>query len=115
MEKAPSQATYVRPRVFEFPCPITSPKPTACECVQADATGRILELLKGAGLGEERPEVSLLLYLVVQSSTQENPFGCGAKSMVPFWLVGAPPILVYFSGDWDAHWGYGILTHGHLF
>ena len=25
--------------------------------------------------------------------------------------VGAPPILVYFSGDWDVHW---ILTHGHL-
>ena len=28
--------------------------------------------------------------------------------------VGAPPILVYFSGDWDVHWGYWILTHGHL-
>ena len=28
--------------------------------------------------------------------------------------VGAPPILVYFSGDWDVHWGHGILTHGHL-
>ena len=28
--------------------------------------------------------------------------------------VGAPPILVYFSGDSDVHWGYGILTHGHL-
>ena len=27
--------------------------------------------------------------------------------------VGAPPILVYFSGDWDVHWGYGMLTHGH--
>ena len=23
--------------------------------------------------------------------------------------VGAPPILVYFSGDWDVRWGYGIL------
>ena len=22
--------------------------------------------------------------------------------------------LVYFSGDWDVHWGYGILTHGEL-
>ena len=21
--------------------------------------------------------------------------------------VGAPPILVYSSGDWDVHWGYG--------
>ena len=29
--------------------------------------------------------------------------------------VGAPLILVYFSGDWDVHWGYGILTHGHFF
>ena len=29
--------------------------------------------------------------------------------------VGAPPILVYFRGDWDVHyWGYGLLTHGHL-
>ena len=26
---------------------------------------------------------------------------------IPFWLVGAPPI-VYFSGDWDVHWGYGV-------
>ena len=35
------------------------------------------------------------------------------KPIVPLW-VGAPPILVYFSGDWDVHWGYGILTHGYL-
>ena len=28
--------------------------------------------------------------------------------------VGAPPILVYFSGDWDVHWGYGILTHNQM-
>ena len=27
---------------------------------------------------------------------------------------GAPPIFVYFSGDWDVHWIYGILSHGHL-
>ena len=20
----------------------------------------------------------------------------------------------YFRGDWDVHWGYGILIHGHL-
>ena len=20
----------------------------------------------------------------------------------------------YFSGDWDVHWGYGLLTHSHL-
>ena len=23
-------------------------------------------------------------------------------------------ILVYFSGDWDVHWGYGIWTHGQI-
>ena len=28
--------------------------------------------------------------------------------------VGAPPILVYFSGVWDVHWGYGVLTHSHF-
>ena len=31
-----------------------------------------------------------------------------------YFEVGAPPILVYFSGDWDVHWGYGILTLGHM-
>ena len=29
--------------------------------------------------------------------------------------VGAPPIFVYFSGDWDVHWGYGLLTHDQMF
>ena len=28
--------------------------------------------------------------------------------------AGAPPIVVYFSGDWDVHWGYGLLTHGQM-
>ena len=29
--------------------------------------------------------------------------------------AGAPPILVYFSGDWDVHWGtIWVLTHGHV-
>ena len=28
--------------------------------------------------------------------------------------IGAPPILVYFSWDWDVHWGYGVLTHSQL-
>ena len=35
------------------------------------------------------------------------------QQSVPFW-VGAPPIFVYFSEDWDAHLGYGILTHGQM-
>ena len=30
--------------------------------------------------------------------------------MVPFW--DRCTTLVYFSGDWDVHWGYGVLTHG---
>ena len=29
-------------------------------------------------------------------------------------VFGAPPILVSFGGDWDVHWGYGSLTHGHV-
>ena len=42
------------------------------------------------------------------------PYGCGSKPMVPIG-VGAPLISVYFSGDWDVHWGLtGILTHGHI-
>ena len=28
--------------------------------------------------------------------------------------VGAAPIFVCFSGDWDVHWGYGFLTHRHV-
>ena len=28
--------------------------------------------------------------------------------------VGAPPIEVYFRRDWDVHWGYKILTRGHM-
>ena len=28
--------------------------------------------------------------------------------------VGASPILVYLCGDWDVHWGYRALTHGHM-
>ena len=28
--------------------------------------------------------------------------------------VGAPPILVHFSGDWDVYWGYRLLTHGQM-
>ena len=29
-------------------------------------------------------------------------------------VVGAPPLLVYVNGDWDVHWGYEILAHGHI-
>ena len=43
-----------------------------------------------------------------------NPHVCGSKPMGSHFGVGAPPIFVYLSGDWDVHWGYGILTHGHI-
>ena len=39
--------------------------------------------------------------------TADTSFGCGSNPMVPFW-IGARPILVYFSGDWDVHWGYDL-------
>ena len=29
--------------------------------------------------------------------------------------VGAHFFFVYVSGDWDVHWGYGILTYSHVF
>ena len=41
-------------------------------------------------------------------------FGCGSKPMVPFWGRCTTHFKTYFSGDWDVHWGYGSLTHGHL-
>ena len=40
-----------------------------------------------------------------------RPFGCGSKPTASHFGVAAPPVLVYFSGGWDVHWGYGILTH----
>ena len=39
--------------------------------------------------------------------------GCGSNQWYHFG-VGAPPILVYFRGDWDVYWGYWILTHGQV-
>ena len=34
-----------------------------------------------------------------------NSAGCGCQNQWYHFGVGAPPILVYFSGDWDIHWG----------
>ena len=68
------------------------------------------------------PEGGCLLYLVSVAmvgvsgylSTKSAPVVLflvthvfGSKPMVPFG-VGAPPILVYFSGDWDVDWGYDL-------
>ena len=40
--------------------------------------------------------------------------GCGSRPMVPCWGRCTTHVRTCFSGDWDVHWGYGILTHGHV-
>ena len=35
-------------------------------------------------------------------------------SILQHFGVGTPPIFVFFSGDWDVHWGCRLLTHGHM-
>ena len=39
--------------------------------------------------------------------SKKGAYGCGSKPMVPFWSR-CTPIFVYFSGDWDVHWGYDL-------
>ena len=34
---------------------------------------------------------------------------------IPFWGRCTAHFRTYFTGHWDVHWGYGILTHGHIF
>ena len=57
-------------------------------------------------------------YLYSNLSKWRGGFGCGGckTNGIPFLLVGEFPTHFSrdFSGDWDVHWGYGILTHGHL-
>ena len=39
----------------------------------------------------------------------------GQHQANPIWgYVNSPPILVYFSGDSEVQWGYGVLTRGHV-
>ena len=70
---------------------------------------------RGKGLGER----STVLRRGVNARVMElegSPdvtYGCGSTIGSHFG-VGAPPILVYFSGDWDVHWRNGTLTHGHM-
>ena len=33
---------------------------------------------------------------------------------IPFWARRTTQFSRDFSGDWDVHWGYEILTHGHV-
>ena len=46
---------------------------------------------------------------------QRHPFGHGSKPMGSHFGIGAPRSLVYFSENWDVHWGYWLLTHSHFF
>ena len=39
--------------------------------------------------------------------TTTHSFGRGSKPSVPFW-GRCTPILVYFGGDWDVHWGHDL-------
>ena len=38
-----------------------------------------------------------------------------SKPMVPLWGRCTAHFRTYFSGDWDVHSRYGLLTHGHMF
>ena len=46
-----------------------------------------------------------------QYAVDKDRHGRGSTPMGSHFRVGA---LVYFSGDWDVHWGYGVLTHSHM-
>ena len=40
--------------------------------------------------------------------------GGGGGSNMAVGQILWDPILTHFSGDWDVHSGYGLLTHGHI-
>ena len=66
--------------------------------------------------GSEEEEEDYMHYGVIEAS------GLGVWQWLskPFWdpilgfSVHRPFFKLYFSGDWDVHWGYVVLTHGHL-
>ena len=39
--------------------------------------------------------------------------GCQNRFGIPFW-GSTTHFRTYFSGDWEIHWGCGILTHGQM-
>ena len=45
---------------------------------------------------------------------EKHSYGCGSTPMVPLWGRCTAHFRTYFSGDWDVHWGYGVLTYGHV-
>ena len=39
----------------------------------------------------------------------------GQKQREPFWGFWCTThFRTHVSGDWDVHWRYGMLTHGHM-
>ena len=40
--------------------------------------------------------------------------GHGSKRVVAFWGRCTTHFGLYFSGDWDVHYGYRVLTHGQM-
>ena len=48
-----------------------------------------------------------------KSKIVNKQIDCMVQTLWYHFGIGAP-ILVYFSGDWDVHWGYGVLTHGRM-
>ena len=52
---------------------------------------------------------------VMTGKDRRLPNGSGGQNRfgIPFWLEGefTTHFSRDFSGDWDVHWGYGILTH----
>ena len=68
--------------------------------------------------GDHSLAASSMASLQVSTSYLANAVACGhmavGQNQWYHFGVGAPPSLVYFSEDWDVHWGYGILTHGHI-
>ena len=50
-----------------------------------------------------RKKCTLILTSLLEDLVLILTNGYGLKPMAPFW--DAPPILVYFSWDWDVHWG----------
>ena len=64
-----------------------------------------VETLVWAPLSDERPAPTLGSLPINMAVGQNQRYHVG---------VGAPPNLVDFSRAWDVHWGYEILTHGHM-
>ena len=49
-------------------------------------------------------------WLWVKNSSPKRNTGRWTQALKPavLWWIGALPSLVYFSGDWDVHWGYDL-------